>query len=134
MQRACKAIGALTVAGALSVGPALFAAEFSNQTSEKQEGQLGVPQTPAEHLARATYYREKAASYRQVAEMHRQMFADYDKKHGSPGAKALTAQDASVAKMRKHCDEYIKEAERFAAQAERFAELHRMLGEEVKKK
>lgn len=36
--------------------------------------------------------------------------------------------------MRKHCDKYMKEAETLAAEAERFAEFHRMLGEEMKRK
>ena len=135
MQKTWRAIAALTMAAALSLGlAAVGAAGSSNEPRDTQGAQLGVPQTPDEHVARAAYYKEKAAAYRQEAETHRKMFADYDKKHGSPGAKALTAQDASINKMRKHCDDYMKEAETLAAQAERFAEFHQMLGEEMKTK
>ena len=135
MQQTCRGIAALVMAAALSLGlAAVGAAGSSNEPRDMQGAQLGVPQTPDEHFARAAYYKEKAAAYRQEAETHHKMFADYDKKHGSPGAKALTGQDASVNKMRKHCDDYIKEAETLAAEAERFAEFHRMLGEEMKTK
>jgi len=135
MQQAWKPIVALTVTAVLSLGlAAVGAADFSNAPRDEQGAQLGVPQTADEHLARAAYYKEKAAAYRREAETHHKMFADYDKKHGSPGAKALTAHDASITKMRKHCDEYIKEAETLAAETERFAEFHRMLGEQMKGK
>jgi hypothetical protein len=34
--------------------------------------------------------------------------------------------------MRKHCQAYVKAAEKMAAEADQFAEFHRMLGEEAK--
>jgi hypothetical protein len=135
MQRLWKTIAALSMAAALSLGlTARAAADPLNEPLDQQGTQLGVPQTSGEHATRAAYYKEKAAAYRQEVELHRKMFEDYDKKHGSPGGKALTGQDARVADMRKHCDTYMKEAEKLAAEAERFAEFHRMLGEELKKK
>ena len=36
--------------------------------------------------------------------------------------------------MRKHCDEYAKDADKLAADAERFAEFHRMRAEEMRGK
>jgi hypothetical protein len=100
-----------------------------------EEKGIGVPATPEEHAARATLYREKAASYRKEAETHRKMFADYKAQQGPPALQTKTGQELPwVAKMRKHCESYMKQAERMAAEADSFAEFHRMRAEEMKGK
>lgn len=94
MQRMWRAIAALSMAAALSLGlAAMAAADPLNEPRDQQGAQLGFPRSADDHFARAVYYKEKAAAYRGEVEVHRKMFEDYDKKQGSPGAKALTAQD-----------------------------------------
>jgi len=104
-------------------------------TAAGDEQAVAVPQTPDEHFARAKAYEDKAATYRQEATMHRRMLADYDKAHGNPALETKTGKELPwVGKMRKHCESYIKEAERMAGEATRFAEFHRMRGEEMRGK
>lgn len=96
---------------------------------------MSVPETPEQHAARASAYKERAAAYRQEAETHRKMLADYVRTNGNPALQNKTGRELPwVANMRKHCQAYMKEAEKMAAQAEQFAEFHRMLGEEAKGK
>ena len=103
--------------------------------SANQEAVVDVPRTAEEHLARADSYREKAAQLRREADAHRKMFVEYDKKQGSPAMKNKMGRDEPwIAKMRQHCDSYIKEAEKMASEAEQFAEFHRMRGEEMRGK
>lgn len=101
----------------------------------RDEKAMGVPQTPGEHTARAAEYREKAASYRKEAETHRRMLADYKAKQGAPALQTKTGQELPwIATMRKQCESYMREAERLAAEADRFAEFHRMRSEEMQGK
>lgn len=96
---------------------------------------MSVPEAPEQHAARAAAYKERAAAYRQEAEAHRKMLADYVRTNGNPALQNKTGRELPwVANMRKHCQTYMKEAEKMAAQAEQFAEFHRMLGEEAKGK
>lgn len=105
------------------------------QPAGKQEAEMGVPATADEHLARATVYQEEAAAYRQEAAVHRKMFADFDRQQGNPALQTKMGRELPwVAKMRKHCEGYIKDAERFAAAADAFAEFHRMRAEEMRGK
>jgi outer membrane protein TolC len=105
------------------------------QPASKKDAEMGVPATVDEHLARATTYQEKAAAYRQEAAFHRKMLADYDRRYGDPVRKSKRGSELPwIAKMRKHCDGYIKDAERLAADADRFAEFHRMRAEEMRGK
>lgn len=108
----------------------------SRAAESATEGTMqGVPQTAQEHFARASSYLEKAAQYRAEAETHRKMFADYKKKQGSPALQnKMGREEPWVAKMRQHCETFIKAAENLAAEAERFAEFHRMRGEEMQGK
>ena len=110
-------------------------ADEASKKSDKQEAVVDVPRTAEEHLARAASYREKAAQLRREAEAHRKMFVEYDKKQGSPALKSkMGREEPWIAKMRQHCDSYINEAEKMASEAERFAEFHRMRGEEMRGK
>jgi hypothetical protein len=97
--------------------------------------QMRVPQTLAEHFARAEQYKEKAAAYRREADDHRKMLADYKAKQTPPGLETKLGQEPPwVKKMRKHCEGYITAAEKMAVEAEQFAEFHRMRGEEMRGK
>lgn len=96
---------------------------------------MSVPATADEHLARAAAYQEKAAAYREDAAVHRKMFADYQRQTGNPALQDKAGQELPwIAKMRKHCEGYIKDAERLAADADGFAEFHRMRAEEMRGK
>ncbi len=123
------------IAGSGLLGPFARADGLpGEQPAGKQEAEMGIPATPDEHLARAAKYQEKAVAYRKEAAEHRKMFADY-KQPGDAAHESKTGHEASwVAKMRKHCDEYIKDAEKLAADAERFAAFHRMRAEEMRGK
>ena len=67
------------------------------------------------------------------AEAHEQMFVEYDKKQGSPALKSkMGRQEPWIANMRHHSDSYIMQADKMAAEAERFGEFHRMRGEEMR--
>jgi len=137
MRTAAKALVAaiLAMTAGTTVAGLPQAAHEASKKSDKQEVVVGVPHTTEEHLARAASYREKAAQYRSEAETHRKMFVDYDKKQGSPALKNKMGRDEPwVAKMRQHCESYIREAEKMASEAEQFAEFHRMRGEEMRGK
>lgn len=94
---------------------------------------LGMPGTPDEHLSRAAVYDQNAAGYRDEAATHRKMFSDYEKKQSSPTVQNRLGREAPwVTKMRKHCDAYIVQADKMAAEAARFAQFHRMRAAEMK--
>ena len=97
--------------------------------------QMRVPESPDEHFARAASYAAKAGAYRQEAAAHRRMFADYESSGSNSAIQSKMGRELPwVAKMRNHCDSYVKEAERLAAEADRFAEFHRMRGAEMQGK
>jgi hypothetical protein len=127
----------MVVMGAgLMSGALVFAGGVSAATQEPATAMAsapaGIPQTPEEHLALAESYRAKAASYRADAEEHRKMFADYERKTGSPLMKVKTGREEPwVKKMRQHCEGYVREATRLAAEADSFAAFHRMRGAEA---
>lgn len=121
--------------GASPIAPQSSPTEHSPGGSVTQAAMQGVPQTAEEHLARARSYREKAAQYRAEAQTHRKMFADYDKKQGSAALRnKMGREEPWIAKMRQHCERLMKAAENLAAEADRFAEFHRMRGEEMQGK
>lgn len=130
-----KAVWVVAAALSTSAGVTLGSPVQGASAVEEQQMAVATPQTAQEHLARAATYKEKAAQSRKEAEEHRKMFADYDKKQGSPLLKSKMGRDEPwVAKMRQHCNTYIKAAETMAAEAERFAEFHRMRAEEMQSK
>ena len=106
----------------------------AGEEPSKQES-AGVPHTAQEHLARAAAYKEKAAQYRKEADEHRKMLAGYKKAQGSPALEnKMGREEPWVGKMRQHCESYIKAAETMAAEADSFAQFHRMRGEEMQGK
>jgi hypothetical protein len=71
--------------------------------------------------------------YRAEMERHRKMLADFKAKSAlPPSMESKTGEPGWIKTMRKHCESYMKDAERLAAEAERFAEFHRMRAEEMR--
>ncbi len=125
---------ALAVVAAIAALSAWAADQSSKTVKETPPTQdVGVPKTPAEHLARAAEYDQKAVKLREDVGMHRKMFAEYEKSQGSPSLQSKTGRELPwITKMRSHCDAYIQAEEKLAAEAERFAEFHRMRAAEMK--
>ena len=96
---------------------------------DAMSGMMSMPKTATEHNAMADSYRKKAAEYRATAEFHRQMLADYKK--GVPASPKSPIENPWITKERVHCEKFIKDAERMAADADKFAEFHTMRAKEV---
>lgn len=123
-----NAAGTVAVASPRTASPAVEQTSSGGQPS-------GVPQTAEEHLARAAMYKDKAAAARREAEEHRKMLADYKARQTPPGLETKLGQEPPwVKKMRRHCERYITAADQMAAEAEQFAEFHRMRAEEMRGK
>ena len=123
---------ALTLAGATAALSAWPADQSSKKETEQTQG-IGLPKIPDEHLALAAEYDKKAVALREDAAMHRKMFATHEKSQGSPSLQSKTGRELPwITKMRNHCDAYIQAADKLAAEAERFAEFHRMRAAEMK--
>lgn len=90
-----------------------------------------MPKTADEHLTMSDSYKQKASGYRQDAEMHRSMLADY-KKGAVGGQKG--SENPWVKTMRLHCETYIKDAEKLATDADKFTEFHAMRAKEMQGK
>lgn len=90
-----------------------------------------MPKTADEHLTMSDSYNQKASGYRQDAEMHRSMLADY-KKGAVGGQKG--SENPWVKTMRLHCETYIKDAEKLATDADKFTEFHAMRAKEMQGK
>jgi nitrate reductase cytochrome c-type subunit len=90
--------------------------------------EVKVPQTAAEHEARAKAYKEQAAQYRKSAEEHKQMAAAYAAKR--PDIKGV-GKNPAAAKMSKHCLTLAKDFEKLATDAEKMAEFHEMRAKEA---
>lgn len=88
----------------------------------------GIPQTAAEHEARAQSYKSQAAQYRQAAEQHKEMAKEYAKSHPDPkgGGKNPWNQ-----KMQKHCTTLAKDFEKLATDSEKAADYHTMRAKEI---
>lgn len=126
---------ALVAAGSLLGSIASAGEPAEQQAGSKTDAEMSVPATPDEHLARAATYQEKAAAYRKEAAVHRKMFADYERQQSNPALQSKAGRELPwITKMRKHCEGYIKDAEKLAGDAERFAEFHRMHAEEMRGK
>jgi hypothetical protein len=126
---------ALIAAGSLVGSVARAGGQAAQQAASKKDAEMSVPATADEHLSRAATYKEKAAAYHQEAAVHRKMFADYERQTGNPALQSKAGRELPwIAKMRKHCEGYIKDAEKLAADADRFAEFHRMRAEEMQGK
>lgn len=90
-----------------------------------------MPNSADEHLAMSDSYKQKASAYRQDAEMHRTMLAEY-KKGAVDGQKG--SENPWVKTMRQHCETYIKDAEKLATDADKFTEFHAMRAKEMQGK
>ena len=95
---------------------------------------MSVPQTADRHLALASDYDAKAKAARHEAALHRKMFADFEKNDLPALRSKMGAEPPWVAKMRKHCDAYVHDAEAVAKDAEDFAKFHRMRAAELQGK
>ena len=136
--KATRRVGLMVVAATVLLGyitsPANTAPNEGARPT-KLGDDMGVPQSPEEHFARAASYTEKAAAYRQEVAAHRKMLSDYENSGANPMFKSKSGTELPwVAKMRSHCDSYIKQAALLAAEADRFAEFHRMRGAEMQGK
>ena len=87
-----------------------------------------IPQTAAEHEARAKAYREQTAHYRSAAAEHKQMAVEYSKQHppqkGSP-------RSPLAEKMSKHCKVLVSDYEKLAEDAQKAADYHEMRAKEL---
>ena len=89
-------------------------------------GDVWSPHAPEEHFARAKTYEAKAKEYREEAKTHRNMLDEALKKVAIPGH-----EEPWIAKMRTHCEEYVRKADALAQEAESFAQFHRMRAKEM---
>ena len=119
---------ALSVGGILTLGllSAAVAQTTSKETAAKAETTAAAtaPDTAQDHVALADGYKKKAAVYREDAATHRQMLA----------SSKAPAENPWIKKMRLHCEEYIRDADKLAASADQFAEFHTMRAAELKGK
>lgn len=105
------------VVGVLLSASALSAAEVK------------IPESAQEHLAMAASYREKVKTYLQEVETHQQMLEAYRRKVVvNPRSQY---ENPWLKKMRKHCERYITEARQLAAEAQKFADYHELMGKEL---
>ena len=121
------ALGLLAPAGAQTT---------SKEAADKTEtiATVKVPTTREDHLALADGYRKKAVAYREDATTHRQMLDAYKKQVATPMDAKTGLENPWIKKMRLHCEEYIRDAERLAVSAEKFAEFHTMRAAELQGK
>ena len=89
--------------------------------------EVQVPQTAAEHDARAKAYRDQAAQYRQSAEEHKRMAETYAKAH--PDMKGGVKNPWNQ-KMQKHCAMLAKDFEKLATDADAAAVFHEQRAKE----
>jgi hypothetical protein len=124
-------VGSILAFGLLS--PAL--AETSKEAAAKTEMTgAGKPETAKDHLALADSYRKKAAADREDATAHRQMLETYKKQVATPTDAKTGGENPWIKKMRVHCEEYIRDADKLAASADQFAEFHTMRATELQSK
>ena len=109
------------------LGSIVFAAVvFAAAPSFAQD--VKVPQTAAEHEARAKSYKEQAAQYRQAAAEHKQMAVEYGKNR--PDMKGV-GKNPWGQKMTKHCAMLAKDFEKLAVDADKAADFHTMRAKEI---
>lgn len=95
--------------------------------------EMKVPQTAAEHEAKAKSYKDQAAQYKKVADDHRAMAEAYKKSVAMPVDKT-GKKNPWLAKMEKHCAALAKDADKLAADAEKAADFHTMQAKELQGK
>jgi hypothetical protein len=127
---------ALSVGGILTLGglaPAV-ADTTSKETTTTTTDTAKPPESRSEHMALADGYRKKAAAYREDAATHRQMLATYKKQVAVPTDGKTGLENSWIKNMRVHCEEYIRDADKLAADSEKFAEFHTMRAAELQGK
>ena len=122
-------IAVLAVMIGISGAAVVVRADDSMSGMSGMAGMKSMPDTAAEHNAMAESYKKKAAQYRQDAQFHRQMLADYKK--GVPVSPKSLTENPWITKERVHCEKFIKDAERMAADADQFAQFHSMRAREA---
>lgn len=122
----------LAVPLALGGSPALASAQTPAPPAAEKKETVKLPETPQEHLAMSEEYKKKAVTYREEAAFHRKMLADYKAQVRPDPRQAF--ENPYVKKMRIHCEAYIKDAEALAADAEKFADFHRLRAAELQGK
>lgn len=146
---------ALSIVSLLVLAGVVLAAAVAGQDASPKASPPGedevvglhFPHTAADHLAMADDYARKAADRRKEADLHRRMFAAYErlaadlaaqpappKKRGKtfPGGKHAKDSKDPVAEYRAHCDAYIRGAELLADEAEKLADFHRARARELR--
>lgn len=108
--------------------------DCARPSSEPSADVLKLPQTPDDHLALARDYDAKVARYREEAQTHRRMLAEQVQRASVPPRKGANLEPGWLAKMREHCEGYIRAAEQLAAEASKFAEYHRLRAAELQGK
>ena len=91
-----------------------------------------MPESPADHLALAKTYQEKAAAYRKEAADHRAMADAYKKT--VPGPTKTGGENPGAKKMEKHCRAIATDADKLATDAEQAAEYHTLRAKELQGK
>lgn len=116
----------LLLAAMVSSGSAGAAPVNAGET--RQTAPSGMPDTAEEYLKRAAEYDQKAKDLREEARAHRVMLDDFMRKE--PPNK--TGREYPwVAKMRQHCEGYIRQSEALAREADGFAEFLRWRAKEL---
>lgn len=117
---------AIMVATSLAAGSLLVSAPTTTYAHD-----VKVPETVADHMALAKEYTEKAASYKAEAEHHRKMAEAYK---ASVATTPKAPPNPWAKKMEKHCLALVKDAEKFAADAQKAADYHTLRAKELQGK
>jgi hypothetical protein len=91
----------------------------ADPTREEMKREVKIPETPADHVALAKYYDEKAAELQRESEYHQGMAAEYKKSR---------ADSKDAAAMERHCAMIAKDAQDMAKEAKIMADYHRLRG------
>jgi hypothetical protein len=109
-----------------------FVALIATLLTGAASAQVKLPQTPADHLALAKTYQDKATAYRKEAAEHRTMSEEYKK--SVPGPDKSGRPNPFAKKMEDHCRAISTAADKLAADAEKMAEYHTMRAKELQGK
>ena len=126
-------VGSMLTFGALAPAMAETTVKETATTTSTADT-VKAPDTQSEHLALADGYRKKAAAYREDATTHRQMLAMYKRQTAVPTDAKTVSENPWIKKMRVHCESYIRDADKLAADSEKFAEFHTMRAAELQGK
>jgi hypothetical protein len=121
-------VAAIALATAMAAGAAPQMPAPSRAVVASREA-IKLPSTPVEHDAMAESYRNKAASYRGEADLHRKMLAESERRLGGP---SKSGGSPWLKKIREHCETFIEDAERLAVDADKFADLYKERAAELR--